>query len=128
MICIVGTRGSGKSTALLKVARATGLPVATASRCRADSLKRLAFRSGYGDVRVVRAPFCTHPRSSPSICVDEAQAALEMHFGYPVEVCAFDASAFDFSGVTLLELIAAWFRSRRVKKPEDIDLEGESDA
>ena len=125
MICIVGTRGSGKSVALLKAARAAGLPVATASRCRADSLKSLAVRSGCADVRIIYAPFCHDGRSAASICVDDAQDVLQAHFGYPVEVCAFDASAFEFSEVSLLDLIAAWFRSRRVKKPEDIDLGGE---
>lgn len=125
MICIVGTRRSGRTTALLKVARATGLPVVVATRSRASHLRYFAKREGFADIRIECAPSCRGQRSFRTVLLDDAEAILEAYVGAPVAIAAFNADTFDFSGVTLLKLIAEWLKSRRVKSPDGIELGGE---
>lgn len=116
MICLVGTRRSGKTSALIKVSEQTGLPIVTATAHMAHSIQHQADAMGATIPRPYARQFMTEPIGLRGhVLVDEAQAILEKAIGLPVDVCVFEASHFDFSDMSLLEVIAAWWRSRRVE-------------
>lgn len=116
MICIVGGRGSGKTSALIKVSGQTGIPIAVHSRREASRIARAADAMGVA----IPAPMAAEFRGSfvgrrRRVLVDEAQTILEEAIGCPVEVCALDARSFDFSSMGFLEMVAEWLKARRVE-------------
>ena len=121
MICLVGNRRSGKTSALIKLSAATGLPIYTATREMADHIKAQAIYFGQ-DIPEPRCREFIGDRCHDPILVDEAQAILERVYGRPVSVASFDARIFDFSSMGLLEVISTWFKNRRVKKVFEDDL------
>lgn len=124
MICIVGTRRSGKSSALIKVSEQTGLPIVTENAHVAHAVQRQALRMGADIPKPYARPFATKSIGLRGrVLVDEAQMILEEHIGLPVEVCTFDASSFDFSNMSLIEILAAWWRSRHVQIIPECEVE-----
>lgn len=119
MICIVGTRRAGKITALIKVSEETGLPIVTATAHMAKSIQDQAESMGATIPRPYARQFMNEKIGLRGhVLVDEAQMILERVIGLPVDVCVFEASHFEFADMSLLEVIAAWWRSRRVEKIE----------
>lgn len=117
MICIVGTRRSGKTSALIKASEQTGLPIVTANAHMAASIQRQAKVMGATIPRPYARQFTNEKISLRGhVLVDEAQMILEKMIGLPVDICVFEASHFDFADMSLLEVVAAWWRSRRVEK------------
>ena len=115
MICILGTRRSGKTTALIKAAEATSLPIITPNYQMCMQVRMMAMRMG-ADVEVQPRQVRGY-RFNPNHCIsiDEAQSILEETLGANVSVAVFDADKFDFSNMSLLDMLAIWIRSKRVK-------------
>lgn len=128
MICIVGTRGSGKTERLVELSEKTGIPIVTPNKGMADLVMYTAREMG------ANIPKAESRQFSPNNCgmyrntvlVDEAQMILEKVIGSPVEVAVFSAYQFDFSTLTLFDLLGSWWRSRHVEKIERQFCDGRS--
>lgn len=117
MIGIVGTRGSGKTTALVKASAAMKVPIYCHKESQVRFIENAAFRAGVripppisGEWRGMLAS------DRQRIAIDDAGLLLNRATGCDVVIAVFDAKSFDFSRMSLLDLLAAWFRSRRVKE------------
>lgn len=121
MICIVGTRGSGKTARLIELSEKTGIPIVTCNERMARNIMRATRTMGLNIPEVQVRPFAgnSYGRARKPVLVDEAQAILEKVIGQPVTVAVFSAHQFDFSELSLFDLIAAWWRSRHVEKIDD---------
>ena len=124
MICIVGDRHSGKTTALVKMAELTGLQIVTPSMYTADYIDRVARQVG---ARIKTAvPYRADRkhmlgRRDRRVLVDDAQAILESELGCQVEVAVFDSAVTDMftvavidpTTVSLWQLVRRWWVARR---------------
>lgn len=121
MICIVGTRGSGKSVRLVELSEKTGIPIVTINEQMARHIMHTARKMGAEIPKVQVRPFTakSYGQARQPVLVDEAQMILERVLGSPVEVAVFSAHQFDFSTLSIFDLMGAWFRSRRVEKIDD---------
>lgn len=120
MICIVGTRGSGKTARLVELSEVTGIPIVTPNKGMADLVMYTAREMGATIPKAEPRQFSpnNYGRYRKPVLVDEAQMILEKVIGSPVEVAVFSAYQFDFSTLTLLDLLGSWWRSRHVEKIE----------
>lgn len=120
MICIVGTRGSGKTARLIELSEKTGIPIVTPNKGMADLVMYTAREMGATIPKAEARQFSpnNYGRYRKPVLVDEAQMILEKVIGSPVEVAVFSAYQFDFSTLTLLDLLGSWWRSRHVEKIE----------
>lgn len=120
MICIVGTRGSGKTTRLVELSEVTGIPIVTPNKGMADLVMYTAREMGATIPKAEARQFSpnNYGRYRKPVLVDEAQMILEKVIGSPVEVAVFSAYQFGFSTLTLLDLLGSWWRSRHVEKIE----------
>lgn len=116
MIGIVGTRGNGKTAALVKASAAMGIPIYCHKESQVRAIKNAAFRAGVNIPPPITGEWRGLLASDRQrIAIDDAGILLNRATGCDVVVAVFDAKSFDFSGISLLDLLAAWFRSRRVK-------------
>lgn len=123
MLCIVGTRRSGKTVQLIKLSEITGIPIVTHSRQMVDHVENQAAVMGceIPTPQVLQFSPADCGRKCDRVYIDDARAILEQVAKAPVEIVTFDAERFDFSTMSLIELFAAWWRSRRVKKIDEIE-------
>lgn len=116
MIGIVGTRGTGKTTALVKASAAMGIPIYCHKESQIRIIKDAAFRAGVNIPPPIAGEWRGFLASDRQrIAIDDAGLLLNRVTGCNVAIAVFDAKSFDFSGMSLLDLLASWFRSRRVK-------------
>lgn len=121
MICIVGTRGSGKTVRLVELSEKTGIPIVTINEQMGRHITYTARKMGAEIPKVQVRPFTakSYGQARQPVLVDEAQMILERVLGSPVEVAVFSAHQFDFSTLSIFDLIGAWLRSRHVERLED---------
>lgn len=127
MICIVGDRGSGKTTQLVKLSELTGMPIVVQSAYSARDVERVAERMG----AKIRTPFPVSDRASQflkiadrRVLVDEAQLIIEKALGCSVEVAVFDSvhvdefteMIIDPTTVSLWSLIRRWLSARKERR------------
>ena len=116
MIGIVGTRGSGKTTALVKASAAMGIPIYCHKESQIRIIEDAAFRAGVNIPPPIAGEWRGFLASDRQrIAIDDAGLLLNRVTGCNVAIAVFDAKYLDFSGMSLLDLLASWFRSRRVK-------------
>ena len=121
MICIVGTRGSGKTVKLIELSEKSRLPIVTCNEQMANHIAYTARIMGANIPKPQVRPFAAkrYGHGNRRVIVDEAQMILERVVGSPVEVAVFDARKFDYSTLSLIEVIGAWWRCRHVEPIED---------
>ena len=112
MICIVGDRQSGKTTALIEMSARTQIPIFAPTRAMARSVLRRAWDMGMP----IPEPVTFDERrvtGRRKVMIDEVQAILESQFGIEVVCATFNKDSVDLSSVTLFELLGMWWRQRR---------------
>lgn len=121
MICIVGTRGSGKTVKLVELSEKTQLPIVTHNERMAHHIMHTAHLMDANIPKPQVRPFTAewYGYGNQRVLVDEAQMILERVVGSPVEVAVFDARKFDYSTLSLIEVVGAWWRCRHVEPIED---------
>lgn len=115
MIAIVGSRGSHKTTELVKLSALTGIPILSHTVGRARNIRQTAHRLGLSIPEpITPIERCVNGRRK--VMIDDLHSILEKELGIDVVCATFDASSFDMSSVTLLELLGMWWRMRKGAK------------
>ena len=113
MICIVGGRGSGKTTELIKMSAETGIPICVRNRSRIKNIVYMANRLGVEipePIVIYNQRFLKERRT---IMIDDVQDVLFDIYGTEVVCATFDKDSVDLSGVTLFELLGMWWKMRK---------------
>lgn len=119
MICIVGDRRSGKTTALIKMSAETGIPIFAPTSGMAKCIEKQAEDMGVSIPRpeVLRKDNKGVYLHGHKAMVDEVQMMLRYHFGIDVVCATLDRDHFavkDAIGrMTLRELLRMWWDERR---------------
>lgn len=113
MICIVGSRRSGKTTALIELSAITGVPIYAPRHAMAVHIAQQAKDMGVSIPDPIRFGDDT-VRGKRKVLIDELGPILQRYFGIEVVCATIDAQTVDLSSMTLLELLRAWWGMRKV--------------
>lgn len=124
MIFLVGGRGTGKTTTLMKISQMSQIPICVCDKRRADFIKKAARDQGIIDmpdpivasnIRAVRGT-----QKVPRFVVDDADAVLGTVLGGKVPIASIGSdyvglSAHDISKMSLAQIIKTWWRYRKLR-------------
>lgn len=124
MIFLVGGRGTGKTTTLMKISQLSQIPICVSDRRRADFIKKAARDQGItgmpdpvvaSNIRAVRGT-----QKVPRFVVDDVETVLGMILGGRVPIASISSdyvglSAHDISKMSLIQIIKTWWRYRKLR-------------
>lgn len=119
MICIVGDRRTGKTTALIKMSAETGIPIFAPTFGMARCIERQAESMGVSMPKpeVLKKDSPNVFLYGRKVMIDEAQMILRHHFGIEAVCATFDSGHVEFKDaigrMTLRELLGMWWEARR---------------
>lgn len=118
MICIFGTRWSGKTRKLLEISAKYELPIVVPYKRDVMRLKKMTQELNIENATIIPFEMRNKTRGMQKVLVDDAIRILEIVLGCPVSIATFDAEKIDMSKMTFLDMFAEWRRQRRAAKFE----------
>lgn len=127
VVCIVGDRQTGKTTKLIEISAATGIPIVTRNLGIASHIYHQAKRNGYDIPKPLclnessfECPYTPHYEKGMPVLVDELQMFFQKANLRPLVVSIPTYAAdFRFSESEippLFELLRMWWRARKERK------------
>lgn len=121
MIMIVGSRGSGRTTELIRYSSESDIPILVGSKRERSIIEHKALKMGMDipepisiDVRLEMLT----GRNNRAIAIDNVEAILRQVIGFVPTIVTCDVKNFATEDLTLLDCLALWRRSRRLYKKE----------
>lgn len=119
MIVIMGDRRSGKTETLLSLSQFTGIPICAPNNHMAKFIELEAREKGFDIPKPVSYMIDVSARGCigcRDVLFDELGMALERDYGMKVLFATVNAEPVELAGMSLIEVIRAWFKARKVER------------